>query len=118
MNRLLFAVLTAGGLVMAVTVWVTFPRAKSAPAVDPSKYKFMHCPECRRESLFSRNAKDTHCLRCDKEMVPTVESIRAQAGQHSPLRRMAALLLTEAVLILAAVVFILYNPPAPPLEDE
>lgn len=118
MNRLLVAVLAAGGVVMAVTVWHTLPRTKSAAAIDPSKYKYMHCPECMRESLYSSSAADTPCLRCDKKMVPTVESIKAQAGRANPWRRMAALLLTEAVFILGVIVYILYNPSPPPEEEE
>ncbi len=117
MNRLLIAILAAGGLVIAVTIWLTFPRSK-AELVDPSKYQFMHCPECKRETRYSPNAKDMHCLRCDKEMVPTTESIKAQAGRPNPIRRMAALLLTEAVVIMAAVVYLLYNPPPPREEDQ
>lgn len=112
MNRILLLVLAIGGLIIGGTIWRTFPRTPKSIG-DPAKFRYMHCPECHRESMYSPDGIEKPCMYCDKPLVATVESIKV-TGTHSPLRRMLAYVLVESVALMGAVVYLLYNPPPPP----
>src|SRR5262245_21985280 len=103
MNRLVVLVLLVGGVIIALTIWLTLRPGMAATKVDPSNYRFHHCPECMRESMYSPSAGDAICARCGKKLVPTVESVKESTGRHSPWRRSVAYVLTECVCVLAVV---------------
>src|SRR5262245_3679747 len=75
MNRLAIAIVVVGTLTIGITIWQTLPKKRSTAVVDPSKYRYMHCPDCQREQIYSPTASDM-CLRCSKRMIPTAESVR------------------------------------------
>lgn len=112
MNRILVVVLAVGGLIIAATIWRTYPRAPKS-AGDPSQFRFMHCPEFKRESTYSAVGFEKPCMYCDKPLVGTVESIKV-TGTSNPWKRMLAYVLAESVGLMGAVVYILYNPPPSP----
>jgi uncharacterized paraquat-inducible protein A len=97
-------------LVMAGTVWFTLPADKARPEGDPSKYRFLHCPECQRENMYSPGAAEQPCRYCEKKLVPTVDSVKQPgAAGSSPYNRMGILLLVEAFVLLA-LTWLLFRP--------
>jgi hypothetical protein len=105
MNRKYIVVLVAGALVMATTAWVLFPPRKPKSVGDPSTYKFMHCPKCFREKMYTPDVADKLCLYCDKPMVPTTERFSESnaAKAKSPYGLMFALLYVELLAVMAAI---------------
>jgi ribosomal protein S27E len=117
MNRRVLLVVAVGVSVLVATVWLTFPRKAKSVVRDASLLRYMHCPNCLRESLYSPAAFDTPCLYCNKQLVATEESIKL-TGVRNPYSRMLALILVEANCILGIVVCLLYFPPAPPEMEQ
>ena len=84
MERKYLFILIPGFLLIVATAWFTYPPSKPKSIGDPSKYRYMHCPECNRESMYSPTAFEKPCLYCDKALVATEESIK-QTG-NAPIR--------------------------------
>lgn len=101
MNRKILIVLIAGASIIAATAWLTYP-GKPARIRDSSNYRYLHCPQCKREKMFSPSALDQKCLYCDKEQVPTEESIAKTGVGPSPFARMFLLIFAELLAIMAA----------------
>jgi hypothetical protein len=113
MNRVHLLVLTVGVSVIVGTAWLTFPRQARSKR-DPSKFRFMHCPQCMRESMYSPSGYEKPCMHCDKPLVATVESVSITGASRNPYGRMFALILVEANVVLGILVYLLYHPPPPP----
>ena len=111
MTRTVIATLVVGCMVIATTAWLTLPR-NSKQKGDPSKFRFMHCPKCLRESTYSPEGIEKPCLYCEKPLVGTIESVRISGPLHSQYKRMVAFLLVEVNCLLGIVVYLLYHPPS------
>lgn len=105
MKASLLSVLAAGALVIGATAWATYPRRTQQPAAGGTNYKYMHCPECDRESAYSAAALELGCLRCGKPLVPTAESV-GTGPKRSPYTRMFLAVYTEVLALMAAVWFV------------
>jgi Zn finger protein HypA/HybF involved in hydrogenase expression len=103
MNPKLISVLVLGAAAIAVTAWGTYPRKPRT--AEKADYKYMHCPECERESPYSDAPINEKCPRCDKRMVPTEESIKT-TGRSSPYTRMFLAVYAEVLALMAAVWFV------------
>jgi hypothetical protein len=105
MNRTLSSILSVGIIVIGLTVWLTWPTAPRTPG-DPSRYKFLHCPQCEREDRYTPAAAEKACLYCEKELVPTEQSIKDRGGRPSPYGRMFTLVAAELIALMALVLFL------------
>jgi ribosomal protein S27E len=116
MNRKIGFVLAAAVVVMAATAWAAYPSRKRATG-DPSKYRYMHCPKCGREKMYTPAAAEQPCLYCEKPLVPTEESI-LQTGRepNNPYGKMFLALYAELLAVMAAVWYI--SKPRPEQADE
>jgi|GEM_PF-3242918 ribosomal protein S27E len=111
MNRRVLFTLVVGTFVVAITVAATYPRADSKPpAADTSRFRFMHCPECDRETKYSSREVDERCPRCDKKMIPTIESIAVTGKHNSRFKLMFALVLMKLCAIMAAALLVKHLP--------
>jgi hypothetical protein len=112
MERTRSAVLGGGVIVIALTIWLLYPRAAPAPKPDGGNYRFMHCPKCDKEYPYDARKVSQGCIRCGPEgvLVPTVDSIAGSGGRSSPFAWMIVPLLLEVTLLLAAVVYISRRP--------
>lgn len=115
MNRKLTSILLGGASIIAITAILTYPR-QTRSVGDPSKFRYLHCPECKREKMFSVKGMDEKCLYCDKPLVGTSESIK-QTGVDSPHRLMVSLVIAELLAIMAAIWFVSRPRPQDP-EDN
>jgi hypothetical protein len=100
-------VLVVSLLVIGFTVWRTYPRTTKRSLLDPN-LKYMHCPECRTETRFDMADVDKPCKQCsyDQGLVATEESIKV-SSPRSGYGRMAAFLLPEMIVVLAALWLVL-----------
>jgi DNA-directed RNA polymerase subunit RPC12/RpoP len=101
-------VVLLGVLVLSLTAWKTHPGKPKRSLLDPSKSKYMHCPECDAESAFSLDDVEKPCMQCwyDGGLVATADSLK-NSKQGSRYGKMVAFLLPELVLFLAALWFVL-----------
>src|SRR5262249_6332751 len=97
MDRKYLTILLPGAILVAVTVWLTYPESKTKSIGDPSKYRFMHCPECKRESIYSPSAFEKGCRDCDKSLIGTETSIKQNGTVASPFNRMFLYVFVELV---------------------
>lgn len=105
MSRQICYVLVAGAVAVGVTVWITYPRANKFIG-DPSQYKFMHCPKCRKETVFDLDKFVEGCARCGREMVATKNSGAVDGSQPSPVFRTFSLVMLELIVVMAAILFV------------
>ena len=109
MSRTILAIIGAGLVVIAVSVWATVPRPKKKTGSDPTAYRYSHCPQCHRESNYSLATIDKPCLYCDKALVPTAESIKVTGTSRNLYGRMLALILFEVDCVLGLIVLLSYR---------
>jgi uncharacterized paraquat-inducible protein A len=108
--------LLGGGVaVIAATVWTTRPAPPKSVG-DPSRFRFLYCPECGREKAYTPVEKDHQCLYCDKPMIGAAESIK-QARGTSPYARTAMLVFTELVGLMAVAWYLARPRPTDPDEE-
>lgn len=106
MNRQIIFTVAAGALLIAITGWVAYPAAPKKAAEDPSKHRFMHCPECKRETIYSIAGPNQVCPRCDKKYVATAQSIKSATPAHNRFKPMVALILVELYAVAGAILVI------------
>lgn len=116
MGRKILAILAAGATLIAGTVWVTYPSSKPKSIGDPAKYRFMHCPECNRESMYTPAAYEKPCPYCDKSLIATEVSIKESGGAGNPFNQMFLCVLTELIAIMGGIWFV--TRPRPKNLDE
>jgi hypothetical protein len=107
----LAATLGVGLAAMAVTGYRLHPGLRPQA---PDEFRFAHCPKCGLELRYSPLMAGKRCPRCAPDppvMVPTAEPTGGQEAP-SPDRDLKVALSAEGVLLLGAVVYILYHPPA------
>jgi ribosomal protein S27E len=102
MNSKYIFVFALSAAMMAATAWATFP-GKTRSLGDPSKLRYMHCPECERESMYSPAASEKPCQYCDKSLVPTEDSIKVTGAGGSPYTRMFLAIFVEVLGLMAIV---------------
>ena len=107
--------LAVGAVVLAATTLLTGPGAPRR-ARDPSRYRYVHCPDCLREKLYTPDALDVPCAYCDKRLVPTETSVGDRADRAGRYGTMYSLLGVEAVALMAVLLYLAR--PRPPGEDE
>lgn len=106
MNRKLLSVLAAGALIMAGTAYMAYP-SKPKSLVDPSNCKYMHCPKCMKEKMYSPAGIDIPCPYCEKPLIATAEAVtKSGSAPSNPYSRLYMLLLVEVVLLLAAIWYV------------
>lgn len=106
MNRKLLSVLAAGVLIIAATAYQTYP-SKAKSLVDLSKAKYMHCPKCIKEKMYTPAGFDIPCPYCEKPLVATTEPVtKSGSAPSSPYNQLFLLLLVEVVILLAAIWFV------------
>lgn len=106
MDHKLFTVLATGLLIMAGTAYLAYP-SKPKSLVDLSKAKYMHCPKCMKEKLYTAAGIDIPCPYCEKPLVATTESVtKSGSSPSSPYSQLYLFLLVEAVLLLAVVWYV------------
>jgi len=106
MNRKLLSVLAVGVLIMSVSTYLAYP-SKPKSLVDSSKAKYMHCPKCLKEKMYTPAGIDIPCPYCEKPLIATAESVtRSGSSASSPYSQLYMLLLVEVVLLLAAIWYI------------
>src|SRR5262245_62318000 len=116
MNRQIVITLVVGAAVVAVTVWLTYPKTTTLIG-DPSKYKFMHCSRCGREVKFDVDHYDSGCQKCGGRLNPTQESIAVTGRPPNPYFKMAALVLVDLIVVMAAILWVTRRRLAEPDED-
>lgn len=98
-------------VVMTATVYYLRPKTSA----KSSEFRFMHCDLCGAELVYNPKLAGSRCPRCQPpkigKLIPTTESIGA--GGSNPWRRVNIFLSFEAVFLLGAIVYLLYNPPKP-----
>jgi ribosomal protein S27E len=109
MNHKYAVVLGAFALIMAGTAWATYPSSKPKPASDPSRLRYLHCPQCLRERMYTPQDAEKPCLYCDKRLVATEESIKNTGSPGNPYTLMFVLLFAESVVAMAAVLLVGHN---------
>jgi len=106
MNRKLLSVLAVGVLIMAGTAYLVYP-SRSKSLVDLSKAKYMHCPKCIKEKMYTPAGFDIPCPYCEKPLVATTESVtNSGSTPSSPYTQLYMLLLVEVVILLAAIWYV------------
>ena len=106
MNRKLLSLLAAGLLILAGTAYLAYP-SKPKSLVDTSKAKYMHCPKCMKEKMYTPAGIDIPCPYCEKPLVATTESVtKSGSTPSSPYSQLYMLLLVESVLLLAALWYV------------
>jgi len=118
MKRQLAYVLGAGAALIAVTVWMLYPRP---PQPGTEDYHFMHCPKCGTEFAYNPKLAGQPCSHCAPGrhlLVPTVDSVGRTGGPPSPFARMIVPLLLEVTLLLAAIVYLSRRPHGSGPEEE
>ncbi|MBY0232007.1 MAG: hypothetical protein K2W96_22210 [Gemmataceae bacterium] len=104
MDRKLIAILVVGGLVIGITPWLAWPTAHPPPA--PADRRYLHCPKCLAETVYSEKAEEQGCKRCGPDgppLVATKESLKQTGIAPGPWASLLPWLLVESVLLLAAV---------------
>jgi DNA-directed RNA polymerase subunit RPC12/RpoP len=118
MNPRLLLVIGLGAAVLATTAWLRYPGVPKS-LVDPTKRRFMHCPECGRERMYHPDFFDQPCPYCEKRLVATEESIKSKnGGPTSRFGLMASLLGAEVVGLMAAILFVVKMRPRTPEDEE
>jgi uncharacterized paraquat-inducible protein A len=103
MDRILISILVSALAIMGVTVWLAY--GSRPPPIPDRDRRFMHCPNCEKESPYEAKRFEKECPYCSqKGLVATKESIRKTGRPDSPFGRMTPPLLVE-VTILAAVLY-------------
>src|SRR5262249_33164798 len=88
------------------SLWALYPRT---PQLDPSKYKFLHCPKCGREFPYAPELDGKPCSRCLPDfiaLVPTAESVAQGGGLQNPFGRMLAVIIVELNILMVAVLYV------------
>jgi ribosomal protein S27E len=106
MNRKTLSVLAVGLLIMAATGYLAYPSQPKSLA-DLSKAKFMHCPKCMREKMYTPAGIDIPCAYCEKPLIATTESVTKTGNKPaSPYSQLTMLLLVEVVLLMGAIWYV------------
>ena len=108
MDRKLIAILVSGLVVMALTPWLAWPSA--AKSLPLEERRFLHCPNCEKEGLYSQRAEDEGCKRCGPgfPLVATKEPLKTTGPPPNPYAHLLPLFLIEMTLLLAAILGYLY----------
>jgi hypothetical protein len=102
-------------MAMAVTVGRFGPKTPvKGAAQDTSKFKYVHCDNCKLELPYTPEMVEKRCPRCQppKEgfFVPSETSVKSRLGQTSPWTRIYVALFIETVVMLALLTYMLYRP--------
>jgi ribosomal protein S27E len=106
MDRKYLSVLLPGALLIAATAWLTYPPSKPKSIGDPSKFRYMHCPECSRESMYSPAGFEKQCPYCEKSLVGTEQSIKQTGNAPNPFSQMFMLVFVELIVVMACVWYV------------
>jgi ribosomal protein S27E len=106
-------ILILGLVAMGGIIWATYPR-RLAEEVGP--YKYVHCPNCRRESMYSNLEQFSMCKVCGEKLIPTVKSIQETGRAHNPYTKMFLCIYAELVVIMGLVCFV--TRPRDKISDE
>ncbi len=108
MDRTLIAILGAGVVVVALTPWLAWPAPPKS--VPPEDRRFLHCPNCLKESIYSPKAEEDGCKRCGPEfsLVATKLSLKETGPAADAWATLVPVLLVEFTLLLGAVLGYVY----------
>jgi hypothetical protein len=101
MRWTLLLVLGTGALVIAGTVWATWPGPPKSIG-DPSKFKFLYCPQCGREKPYTAVEKEQQCIYCEKTMIGSPESMKQKSQGLGPYSEMVMVVFVEVVGLMFA----------------
>lgn len=105
MSRKYVVALAVGAVTIVLTALLNSP-GRPRRATDPSKYRYMHCPACYREKPYTPAGLDQPCQYCEKQLVPTEQTVDGAGGRSERYGKMAALIGLEVVALMAVIVFL------------
>ena len=105
MHRKYVITLGVGAVVLALTALIASP-GRPRRAADPSRYRYVHCPECMREKTYTPDALDLPCQYCDKRLVPTELSVGDRNARTGKYGQMISLLVVELVALMGVILFL------------
>lgn len=114
MGKKFLVPIAGGAALIAATVWFTLPGPPRS-AGDPSRARYLYCPNCEREKPYSPLEKDQQCLYCDRPMIGSEVSVK-QARGSNPYGLTLMLVFTEVVGLMF-VAWLLAQRSADPAEE-